>query len=496
MNRREFIIGSAGVAATMALPYTAQALGKDTSLWKRDALGLADLVRSKEVSALELLDATIDRCEQLNPKYNAIVLKHYDKARQDIAAGLPEGPFMGVPFALKDSNVELAGTVTANGSKHFRKMAKHDSELVARYRKAGLVMFAKTASPEGAAAGSTESHAFGLTLNPWNPERAVGGSSGGAAAAVASGMLPAAHATDGGGSLRSPASHCGLYGLKVSRGLTPHGGDLSVAHSITKTVRDSAALLDAIAGPYTGQMYRALMPAEGTYLQQIEKEPKKLKIAFFDTYEGFDVHKECRLATQNAARLCEQLGHHVEEIKAPVNMAKLTPTYLTMFKVGMLAATGMFEKMLGRSLKPGDIDISKVIAAEEGKKIDAISYMMAQKEISSLTKRMAYFFTNYDVLLTPTIGQPPVDPAEISPLTGPVDAVTKVAEAYGSTTLLGNLAGIPGASVPLHWTPEGLPVGVQFQSANGKDALVLQLSAQIEKAQPWIHKYPDFTKKV
>lgn len=495
MDRREFLLTGMSLAATAGLGISSSALAKDQSLWTYDALGLADLIRSKQISPLELLDATIARCEFIDTKINALSVKHYEKARQDIAAGLPDGPLKGVPFILKDLEVELAGTVTTNGSKLFQRKAEKDSELVARYRRAGLVMFAKAAAPESGTAGSTESTMHGLTLNPWDPEIAAGGSSGGSCAAVASGMVTASEASDGGGSIRAPASQCGIYGLKVSRGLTPYGGDLSVGHVVTRTVRDSAAFLDAAAGPSPTSMYRAPMPEDGTYLELLDRAPKKLKIAFFDSYEGFNIHSECKLATRNAVKLCEDMGHHVEEVKPPVNMAALERPFTTMFKVGMLRLVQYLEHMLGRPLAPGEVEVGKWIAAEEGKKIDGATYMAAHSAFAQTTAQMGAFFTNYDVLVTPTLGRPPVHPSELSPLTGPIDSVSKVVKAYGTTTVLGSLAGIPGASVPLHWTADGHPVGVLFQSAIGRDALVLQLSAQLEKAQPWIGKYPDLGQK-
>jgi Asp-tRNA(Asn)/Glu-tRNA(Gln) amidotransferase A subunit family amidase len=481
-----------GVAATMGLPFGSGALAKDPTLWKLDALGLANLVRTRQISALELLEATIERSERLDEKFNALSSKHYNKAKQDILDGLPDGPLKGVPFILKDLEIELEGTVTTNGGKLLQRKAEKDSELVARYRRAGLVMFAKAAAPEGGTAGNTESTMHGLTLNPWNPKRAAGGSSGGSCVAVATGMVPAAEASDGGGSIRAPSSQCGIYGLKVSRGLTPYGGDLSVAHVVTKTVRDSAAFLDAAAGPYAESMYLAPMPTEGTYLELLKREPKKLKIAFFDSYEGFDFHSECKLAARNAARLCEDLGHDVEEVKPPVDMAALEKPFNIMFQVGMLRMVQYVEHMLGRPIEAGELEITKLIAAEEGKKIDGATYMAAHSTFAETTAKMGRFFTKYDVLITPTLGQPPVPHEELSPVTGPIDSIAKVTQAYGTTTVLGSLAGIPGASIPLHWTAGGLPVGVLFQSAIGQDLRVLQLSAQLEEAQPWINKYPNF----
>src|SRR2546429_4818864 len=286
-----------------------------------DGLGLADLVRTRAVTAKELLTAAVARIEARNPAVNAVVNRMYDRAEATIAAGLPPGPFTGVPYLLKDLGVYYTGTVTSSGSAFFRDaIADHDSEIVARLKRAGLVILGKTNTSEFGLSPSAEPKLFGPTRNPWNLARSAGGSSGGAAAAVAAGMLPMAHGTDGGGSVRIPASCCGLFGLKPTRARTPFGPDLgenwsgsSVGHALTRSVRDSAALLDATGGPDIGDPYWA-PPPKSPFLAEVGAEPGRLKIAFTTkAWSGHPVGPECIAAVAEAAKLCERLGHHVEE---------------------------------------------------------------------------------------------------------------------------------------------------------------------------------------
>src|SRR5437764_11774979 len=296
-------------------------MGTMTDYERYDGLGLAELVKSRAASAKELLNAAIERIEARNPSVNAVVNRMYDRAETAIAAGLPAGPLTGVPYALKDLGVYDTGTVTSSGSAFFRDaVADHDSEIVARMKRAGLVILGKTNTSEFGLSTSVEPELFGPTCNPWNVEFSAGGSSGGAAAAVASGMLPMAHATDGGGSIRIPASCCGLFGLKPTRARTPLGPDLGeawsgagVGHAVTRSVRDSAALLDATSGPDIGDPYWA-PPPRGPYLAEVGTDPGRLKIAFTTrAWSGPPVHPECVAAVSGAAKLCENLGHSVEE---------------------------------------------------------------------------------------------------------------------------------------------------------------------------------------
>src|SRR5437764_14764027 len=296
-------------------------MGTMTDYERYDGLGLAELVKSRAASAKELLNAAIERIEARNPSVNAVVNRMYDRAETAIAAGLPAGPLTGVPYALKDPGVYDTGTVTSSGSAFFRDaLADHDSEIVARMKRAGLVILAKTNTSEFGLSPSAEPKLFGPTRNPWNPEHSAGGSSGGAAAAVASGMLPMAHGTDGGGSIRIPASCCGLFGLKPTRARTPMGPDLgenwsgsSIGHAVTRSVRDSAALLDATAGPDIGDPYWA-PPPQRPYLAEVGADPGRLKIAVARRpWSGHPVDAECLDAVSSAAKLCGDLGHHLEE---------------------------------------------------------------------------------------------------------------------------------------------------------------------------------------
>ena len=320
MSRRDVVVGGGAMVLAGAAAAKPRERGSDI-LRDHDALGLADLVRRKQVSPAELLNLAIEQVEALNPHFNFMARKHYDYARAAIAKGLPDGPFTGVPWLLKDLNTYLAGEVTGQGSRYYKDYrAPVTSELVRRHERAGLVVFGKTTTPEFGLTTTTESLATGLTRNPWDPERIAGGSSGGAAAAVAAGVIPAAHATDGGGSIRIPASACGLFGLKPSRGRVPMGplrtegwGGMSTHHAVTRSVRDSAALLDATHGLEPGSRYGAPSP-ERSYLEEVTRNPGRLRIALnVTTSGGTAVDPECVAAVREAARLCESLGHHVEE---------------------------------------------------------------------------------------------------------------------------------------------------------------------------------------
>ena len=317
--KRGLVLAAAG-SAPVRIAAAASALSFD-EYRSRDALGLAELVRSGEVSAPELLEIAIARSQAVNPVINCLVERLYDYARAAVARGLPSGPFTGVPFLLKDLGMHLAGTVTTNGSRFYRDaVADYTNTVVSRYQQAGLVIFGKTASPEFGGTGTTESILFGDTRNPWDMQRSAGGSSGGAAAAVAAGILPLANATDGGGSIRIPASCCGLFGMKPTRARITAGPEtgeglagLASQHAVTWSVRDSAALLDATAGPLPGDPYFPPPPAD-SYMAQAGRDPGKLRIAFSTgAPNGAAIDADCVAATEKAARLCAELGHDVEE---------------------------------------------------------------------------------------------------------------------------------------------------------------------------------------
>lgn len=463
-----------------------------------DALGLAELVANKQVTAGELLDEAVRRTEQVNGQINAVTERLYDHAKAQIASGLPTGPFTGVPFLLKDLGALLAGTRTSFGSRLYAEfVADHDTELVARYKRAGLVIFGKSSSPEMGISPSTEPVLFGPCRNPWNLEYSAGGSSGGAAAAVAARVLPAAHATDGGGSIRIPASACGLFGLKPTRARTPAGPDLgegwggqSIAHAVTLSVRDSAALLDATAGPDLGDPYCA-PPQARPYLEEVGVDPGKLRIAVATTpWNGEPVDPECKLAAEQAAKLCESLGHVVDVATPSFDAEALRTAARIIVAANVRNVLELRAAALGRELRPGDVEPLTWSLAQSADKYSAMEYARAINTLHRAGRLVAQFFTKWDVLLTPTMCSPPW-PLGVLSLSNPDgDAfATAVNRSIGFTSLF-NGTGNPAMSVPLHWTAKGLPVGVQFVGRFGDEATLFRLAAQLETAKPWIAQRP------
>ena len=463
-----------------------------------DALGLAGLVNAGEVTPAEVLDAAVERVEARNPAVNAVVSRHYEQARAAIAAGLPRGPFNGVPYLLKDLGVQLAGTATTWGSALFRDaVADHDSEIVARMRRAGLVIFGKTNTSAMGLSTSVEPTLFGATRNPWNPERGAGGSSGGAAAAVAAGMLPAAHATDGGGSIRIPASACGLFGLKPTRARTPSGPDVgeswngaASAHAITRTVRDSAALLDATSGPDVGDPYWA-PPQQRPFLSEVGADPGRLRIGFTDRpWNGHAVDPECSAAVAGAARLCEELGHRVQEARPEWDEPARAAAFMVVVAAHTLAHLQLRAEALGRGLRPDDVEPGVWAVAEIGKKHGAADYARAIRVVHGAGRAVGRFFTQWDALLTPTMCSPPHRLGVLSLSSRDPDAFRDALIGTTAFTVPFNGSGNPAMSVPLHWTRDGLPVGVQFVGPFGGEAILFRLAAQLERARPWAQKRP------
>ena len=464
-----------------------------------DGLGLADLVKTRAVTAKELLIAAVERIEARNPAINAVVDRMYDRAEAAIAAGLPAGPFAGVPYLLKDLGVYYAGTITSAGSVFFRDaVADHDSEIVARMKRAGLVILGKTNTSEFGLSTSVEPKLFGPTRNPWNVEFSAGGSSGGAAAAVACGMLPIAHATDGGGSIRIPASCCGLFGLKPTRARTPLGPDLgegwsgaSVGHAVTRSVRDSAALLDATAGPDVGDPYWA-PPPRGPYLAEVDAAPGRLEIAFTTrAWSGHPVHPECVAAVSQAAKLCESLGHSVEEASPFIDEELHNKARRVIIGANTRMTLEARGKALGREPKPDDVETFTWAAAESGRELTASDYAGAIRALHQVGRVVGRFFTRYDLLLTPTMCEPPYKLGVLS-MTGNNDPQAYLQALLGTIafTSLFNTSGNPAMSIPLHWSAQGLPIGVQFAAAFGDEATLFRLAAQLEAAQPWADRRP------
>jgi amidase/6-aminohexanoate-cyclic-dimer hydrolase len=463
-----------------------------------DGLGLADLVKTRAVTPKELLNAAVARLEARNPAINAVVNRMYDRAEAAIAAGLPAGPFTGVPYLLKDLGVYYAGTITSAGSAFLRDaVADHDSEVVVRMKRAGLVIMGKTNTSEFGLSTSVEPKLFGPTRNPWNPEFSAGGSSGGAAAAVAAGMLPMAHATDGGGSIRIPASCCGLFGLKPTRARTPLGPDVgegwsgaSVGHAVTRSVRDSAALLDATAGPDVGDPYWA-PPPEGPYLAEAGKDPGKLKIALTTrAWSGHPVHADCAAAVSHAAKLCESLGHAVEEASPVIDEEMHAWARRIVIGANTRMTLEARGKALGREPRPDDVEAFTWRAAESGREFTATDYAAAIRALHQIGRVVGRFFTRFDVLLTPTMCEPPHKLGVLGPTNNDAQNYLRALLGTIAFTSLFNTAGNPAMSVPLYWSGEGLPIGVQFAADFGDEAALFRLAAQLEAAQPWAERRP------
>jgi len=463
-----------------------------------DALALADLVRRKDVTAGEILEETIARIEVRNPSINAVVNTMYDEARKVVAAGLPDGPFTGVPYLLKDLGAQYTGVVTAGGSRLFAKdVADHDSELTIRLRRAGLVVVGKSSTPEMGLAPSTEPRLFGPTKNPWKLTHSAGGSSGGAAAAVAAGILPMAHATDGGGSIRIPASCCGLFGVKPTRGrvsMAPDAGEgwggASVAHAVTRTVRDSAALLDATGGPALGDPYWAPPPPR-PYLEEVGREPGKLRIALNLTpWFPAEVERECADAARDAAKLCASLGHEVEEARPDIDVTKWRQANRMIVAANVAATLDARAALMGRALAEDDVERMVWDRVKDARAFSASDYAMATRIVHLVGRQVARFMERYDIILTPTMAAPPWPLGVLDMMTTDVDGYLKAVFASIGFTSLFNSTGQPAMSVPLAWSSSGLPLGVQFVSRFGDEGMLFRLGAQLESARPWIGRRP------
>jgi len=464
----------------------------------QDALGLAALVREGEATPTSLLDAAIERAEKKNPALNAVVIPMLEQARAAIAAGLPDGPFRGVPFLLKDLHAMVPGVRTTSGSQLFADFVPEvESEIVARYRRAGLVTFGKTHSPELGLTTTSESRLFGQTRNPWHPERTAGGSSGGAAAAVAAGIVPAAHATDGGGSIRVPASCCGVFGLKPTRGRTPMGpavgegwSGMSAQHVVSRSVRDSAALLDATHGPDAGAPYAAQQPAR-PFLAEVGAPPGRLRIALqTETWNGMPTHPTCVEAARDAARLCESLGHPVEEARFEIEFEPFREATATIIGASVRATLEDRARALGRELRPEDVEPGTWLVASGGNSKGAPAYVRALRTIHATGRKLARFLERYDVLLTPTLATPPVALGVLSLSNpNPGESLRTLFQTVGFTQLA-NATGNPAMSVPLFWDDEGIPIGAQFVGRMDGEATLFRLAAQLEQARPWFERRP------
>jgi amidase len=467
-----------------------------TDYAKYDGLGLAALVAKKKVTPMELVDEAIARAERLNPKLNAIIYKNYENARAR-AKGKLRGPFAGVPFLLKDIFGLTTTMPTRQASKFMPPIpGMRNAVLVDRFLTAGLVPFGKTNVPEFGLVATTESKLYGPAHNPWKLDHSTGGSSGGSAAAVAAGIVPLAHANDGGGSIRIPASACGLVGLKPTRGRitnAPDFGDvldgLAIDLVVSRSVRDTAAALDATAGPVMGDPYWA--PAQpDSYLNAMKRKPKKLRIGFAaKRLDGGAFHPDCLAAVKHAAKICGDLGHDVEEASPNLDQALLIPAFMALWGASLAHGIDTIATLTGQTPTDKDFEGTTWGLYEQGKQISASQYIGAKAMLQMAGRQAAQFHETYDMWLTPTLGKPPVK-------LGTFDMDERdVAKSFGAQidyvpfTAMQNATGQPAINLPLYWNKENLPIGVQFVGRFGDEETLLKLAASIEKTAPWAGRY-------
>jgi amidase len=464
-----------------------------------DATAQAELVRRGEVTPHELVETAITRIEAVNPELNAVVTAMYDEAREIAAGELPDGPFPGVPFLLKDITAAYRGVRTTLGSRAFAEfIPKRDSELVVRLRRAGLVVVGKTNTPEFGLVTTTEPELFGPCRNPWDTARTPGGSSGGSAAAVAAGMVPMAHATDGGGSIRIPASCCGVFGLKPTRGRNPLGptfGDimsgLLAEHAVTRSVRDSAALLDATSGPDVGDPYWPAAP-ERPFVDEVGRDPGRLRIAMSSQVgTRTTVDPDCLAALAEAVRLCEELGHEVVESSPSINDSEsLGEAFTVIWSSGVIPIVTASGRVRNGRADPDAFEPLTLALYEIGKTFTGGDYLIAVQRMQRAARRVATWQSDFDLWLTPTLAEPPVPLGTFAPPEGDFMAAFLRGGRFAPFTAIANVTGQPAMSVPLFWNDDGLPIGVQFIARYGDEATLFRLAAQLEEARPWAGRHP------
>jgi amidase len=494
-------------------------MGSFSDYEQYDGLGLAELVRKKEVKPSELVEAAINRIEKLNPQLNAVIHKTYDQAREAAEGELPNGAFRGIPFLLKDLMAVYAGAPLRSGSRFYQGFVPDsDNEIVRRYKAAGLIVVGKTNTPEFGLMPVTEPELFGPSNNPWDLTRTPGGSSGGSAAAVAARLVPLAHGNDGGGSIRIPASCCGLFGLKPTRGRNPLGPYIGEAwhglacdHVLTRSVRDSAAMLDATAGPDVGAPYYAPPPSR-PLLDEVGTNPGKLRIAF--TAKPFlsdFVHEDCTKGLEATVQLCQDLGHQVVEATPQIDGQAFVRAFLAMVCGETRAEIEEAEMFLGRKATTRDFEPATWVVGLLGKQIRASELSRAIRLLQRSARQIGQFFEDYDLLLTPTLAMPPVTTGALQPhgaeafaikllgglnagglisTLGGIEAKTDKLFEFIPYTPLFNVTGQPAMSVPLYWNDEGLPIGMHFVGRYADEATLFRLAGQLEQAKPWFDRIP------
>jgi amidase len=468
-----------------------------------DATAQAELVRSGEVSPAELVDAAIDRIEALNGELNAVIHPLFDRARAEAEGEVPEGPFRGVPMVHKDLGAHFAGEPYHEGIKHLRDLGweePRDSWLAVRFRAAGLVSCGKTNTPELGILPTTEPEAHGPSRNPWDTSRSTGGSSGGSAAAVAAGMVPVAHANDGGGSIRIPASACGLVGLKPSRARTTLGPDLGepssafvCEHVVTRSVRDSAAILDATHGPGPGDPYVA-PPPERPYSEEPGGDPGALRIGLMSAAPAgeFEVHPDCVAAAREAAELLESLGHAVDESHpGALDDPEYIERFVARWAVAVASNIAYWSLKSGKPVTPEGVEASTWALGEIGRDLRAADLLgIIAYQQGSARAAAEWWESGYDLLLTPTLGEPPPPLGSFGFDPDDPEAFLRRAVPTAGFTAYWNATGQPAISVPLKWSDDGLPIGIQLVAEYGREDLLLCVAAQLEQARPWADRTP------
>ncbi|MEM1020050.1 MAG: amidase family protein [Pseudomonadota bacterium] len=498
LSRRAF---TQALAATLALPISAKAESDDPAevLAQSDAIGLAQYIASGRVTAKQVLEAAIEKADQLQPQLNFLAQDAKDYAYAALNT-MPSGaPFAGVPTLMKDLWLDMPGVPAGNGSRFWAgNTSTVKSTLLKRYESAGLLPFGKTTSPELGLTATTESVATGLTRNPWNLDMTAGGSSGGAAVAVAAGVVPVAHASDGGGSIRTPASCCGVFGLKPSRGRVPLGPartegwlGLSTSHAITRSVRDSALLLDISAGPDLGARYHAPKPQRGSFLAATLEAPEPLKIALMlSPPSGSAVHPDCLTAVRDVADLCASLGHSVEEAAPSLDAKAINEAMLAVLTIETKITLDARAAALGRPYGAEEVEPVTLWMAEMGAKQSPTAYAKANRVFQTAAIEVAKFMQGYDLILSPTLAKPPIELGRLGLSPTNFDAYVEDVTTFGPFTAWANQTGQPAMSVPLSWNETGLPIGSMFTARYGDEETLFALAAQLEKARPWFDKRP------
>ncbi len=470
---------------------------QENELIQYDALGLVELIQTRQVSASEVLDASIRRLGYLNPTLNCVITPLMKQAREN-QEQLATGRFRGVPFLMKDSIAMMQGVRWSIGSQMLKEFVPGlDTEVVRRLKSGGLNIIGKTNLSEFGLMPTTEPLAFGPTRNPWDLNVSAGGSSGGSAAAVAAGIVPWAHGNDGGGSIRIPASCCGLFGLKPTRGRNPLGpisgeivGGFVVEHALSRTVRDSAALLDVTAGPDVGAPYYA-PPPQQSFLQSIQQAPAPLKIAFsVDGSTGYPIHEDCWQAVLHAAKLCGSLGHHVEEATPELLSESMKHANMVLVSTECAMALEKLALAAGTEVSSSLVEPITWEVCQRGKTFSATDYVEARQIVNDVSREIGQFFEQYDLLLTPTLAAPPQPLGVLQPIEEiAFETWMEQVWSYMPFTVFCNFTGQPAMSMPLWWNDNQLPVGVQFAGRYGDETTLFQLATQLEAAQPWRSHY-------